>query len=104
VAEDAETQGNPPLALELRQEAQFYAESPPLRAEQMYNEIRGYASECDNYERLLRCLSEENGLLPEEFEKKFRRARRVFEKERIEIEEGERFAAAARLRRENPTD
>jgi hypothetical protein len=103
-AEDAEHQGNPSLATELRQEVQFYAESPPIRAEYMYNEIRGYASECDNYERLLRWLSEESGLLPEEFEKKFRRARRVFEKERIEIEEGERFAAAARLHRENPTD
>lgn len=90
----AEATGNSVLAGELRQEVAEWAESPRYLAAHAYAEIRDLAWECDDYELVLRYISEENGLLPEEFEKRYRRARKVFDEARIEAEQDEHIREA----------
>lgn len=92
-ADDAEAQGNAALAAELRQEVVAYADSPRHRVADMYSDIRDAACEISDYHTLLHVLSEQDGLLPEEFERRYRRARRVYDEKRREVEEEKRLEA-----------
>jgi hypothetical protein len=92
-ADVAETQGNAELAGGIHKEVADYAGQPNLSAEDIYGQIRDAAWECDNFDAMVRWISEDMGSTPEEFAHRYRRARRVFDKAKQEaIDERARMA------------
>ena len=89
-ADDAEAQGNAALASELRKEVADWAAEPRYRVSEMYAAIRRDAAEVSSYEAFRQEFAERDGLLPEEFDRKYRRARRVYEQKRREVAKDQR--------------
>jgi hypothetical protein len=91
----AEAKGKADLGAAIRKEVAMLAETPLLRAQDIYTRIGDLAWEWDDFDVLSRWISEDLGATPEEFAKSYPRARRVFDKARQEaIDERVRMVAA----------
>lgn len=99
----AEERGNAALAAALREDAEGWAATPTLRASEVYRQIRLHAGEFTHYEALRDALAEEYHMLPDEFDGSFRRARRVYDQVRGELEAEKRIQAQwlAAMRRQS---
>jgi hypothetical protein len=84
-AEVAEAKGKADLAAAIRKEVGLWADTHNLRAEDIYGRIRDAVwEECDDFDVLAGSIAEDLGSTPEEFARRYRRARRVFDKARQE--------------------
>ena len=81
-AELAEESADAALAAALREDAENWAAAPTPLASEIYEEIRSQVWKFTYYEALLDKVAEDNNMLPDEFERSYRRARRVYDKER----------------------
>ena len=86
-ARRARMAGEDGLADAIEKEVEYYQEHKPTSAPEVYADVRDYLEQIPNasYDQMVKKVSLKSGLKPEEFEQKYPRTRREYDKERKQI-------------------